>query len=86
MLDVREETEFTGELGHIENSILIPLNKLSEKYEELDKSKSIICICRAGVRSTTAAAILIGFGFENVYNLKDGMLDWNDKGCPVQHL
>ena len=83
LLDVREEKEFTGELGHIENSVLIPLNKLSEKYDELDKSKPIICICRAGVRSTTAAAILNGFGFENVYNLKDGMLEWNDKGFPV---
>jgi len=47
------------------------------------KDKAIICICRAGVRSTTAAAILTGLGFEHVSNLKDGMLDWFDKGFTV---
>lgn len=84
LLDVREEDEYTGELGHIEGSILIPLSELSAKAEDLDKTKMVICICRAGVRSTTAAAILTGLGFENVSNLKDGMLEWSDKGHAVQ--
>jgi rhodanese-related sulfurtransferase len=41
-------------------------------------------ICRAGVRSTTAAAILAGLGFEHVFNLKGGMLDWDDARLPVE--
>jgi rhodanese-related sulfurtransferase len=44
----------------------------------------VILICRAGVRSTTAAAILTGLGFEHVSNLKGGMLDWNDQHLPVE--
>jgi len=43
-----------------------------------------IVVCRSGVRSTTAAAILEGMGFEQVYNLKGGMVDWNDKRLPVE--
>jgi rhodanese-related sulfurtransferase len=36
------------------------------------------------VRSTTAAAILSGLGFEHVFNLKDGMVGWTDLGYPVE--
>ena len=48
------------------------------------KDKHVIAVCRAGVRSTTAAAILTGLGFEQVSNLKGGMLDWNTQKLPVE--
>jgi glyoxylase-like metal-dependent hydrolase (beta-lactamase superfamily II)/rhodanese-related sulfurtransferase len=85
LLDVREVDEFNGELGHIAGSILVPLKELSDRAGELDRDSEILCICRAGVRSTTAAAILKGLGFEHVSNMKDGMLEWNDRGYPVEH-
>jgi glyoxylase-like metal-dependent hydrolase (beta-lactamase superfamily II)/rhodanese-related sulfurtransferase len=86
LLDVREAEEFSGELGHIHGSVLIPLRHLPERAKELDRfrDREIIAICRAGVRSTTAAAILVGLGFEHVCNLKGGMLDWNDAKLPIE--
>jgi glyoxylase-like metal-dependent hydrolase (beta-lactamase superfamily II)/rhodanese-related sulfurtransferase len=86
LLDVRELEEFSGELGHIPGSKLIPLKELPARAKELEehKQKNVIVICRAGVRSTTAAAILTGLGFEHVSNLKGGMLDWNDQRLPVE--
>jgi len=86
LLDVREPEEYTGELGHIPESLLIPLKDLPARAAELEKykEKHIIAICRAGVRSTTAAALLTGLGFEQVSNLKGGMLDWNDQNLPVE--
>jgi len=86
LLDVREPEEFNGELGHIPGSILIPLKELPARAQEIEehKQKDIIVICRAGVRSTTAAAILTGLGFEHVSNLKGGMLDWSDQQLPVE--
>jgi len=85
LLDVREPEEYGGELGHIPGCRLIPLKELPTRVAELEKYKErqIIAICRAGVRSTTAAAILTGLGFEQVSNLKGGMLDWNDQNLPV---
>lgn len=41
-------------------------------------------ICRVGGRSTTAAAILTGLGYERVYNLKGGILDWVAPKSPVE--
>jgi glyoxylase-like metal-dependent hydrolase (beta-lactamase superfamily II)/rhodanese-related sulfurtransferase len=86
LLDVREPEEFSGEFGHIPGSKLIPLKELPARVKEIEehKQKDVIVICRAGVRSTTAAAILTGLGFEHVSNLKGGMLDWNDQRLPVE--
>ena len=86
ILDVREPEEYTGELGHISGSLLIPLKDLTARAEELEKYKNshIIVVCRAGVRSTTASAILTGLGFEHVSNLKGGMLDWNNNKLAVE--
>jgi sulfur dioxygenase len=86
LLDVREPDEFRGELGHIPGSILVPLKELAARAGELQpfKDKDVVVICRAGVRSATAAGILTGLGFEHVSNLKGGMLDWNEAQLPVE--
>lgn len=86
LLDVREPEEWSGELGHVPGSKLVPLKELPTRVAELDEWKHghVIAICRAGVRSTTAAAILTGLGFEHVSNLKGGMVDWNDQGLAVE--
>ena len=86
LLDVREPEEYTGELGHIPGSQLIPLKELSQRVSELNayRDMPIIVVCRAGVRSTTAAAMLTGMGFSQVSNLKGGMLDWNDEKFAVE--
>jgi len=86
LLDVREPDEYRGELGHIPGSVLIPLRQLATRISELNchKNKQIVAICRAGVRSTTAAAMLTGLGFEHVSNLEGGMLDWNEQKLPVE--
>lgn len=87
VLDVREEEEYRGELGHIRGATRIALRELPIRASELErfKDRDIIVVCRVGVRSTTAAAILTGLGFDRVCNLKGGMLDWNDAGLPIEH-
>jgi glyoxylase-like metal-dependent hydrolase (beta-lactamase superfamily II)/rhodanese-related sulfurtransferase len=86
VIDVREESEFHGELGHINGSRLITLADIPASLDVLEelKDKEIILVCRSGVRSTTAAAILRGLGFSDVNNLRDGMLQWNKLGYSVE--
>jgi sulfur dioxygenase len=86
LIDVRDEDEYRGELGHIAGARLLPLKELPERIGELGdaKGRDIVAICRVGVRSSTAAAILTGLGFEHVSNLKGGMLEWNDAHLPVE--
>jgi len=87
ILDVREEDEWRGELGHIHGSRVIPLRVLPQRVGELEdvKHRDLVTVCRAGIRSSTGAAILTGLGFDHVSNLKGGMLEWNDAGLPVEH-
>jgi len=86
LLDMREPDEYSDELGHIPGSVLIPLKEVPTRAEEVEQHKDtqVIVVCRAGVRSTTAAAILTGLGFRHVSNLKGGMLDWNEQQLPVE--
>ena len=86
LIDVRQADEYSGELGHVPGSCLIPLRDLAKRAEEIaeHKTKQVVCVCRSGVRSTTAAALLTGLGFEHVWNMKGGMLDWSGEGLPVE--
>ena len=83
ILDVRTKGEY--ESGHIENSLLIPVQELSENLDKLEKyrSEKILIYCASGNRSTVAANILIDAGFENIYNMRNGIGEWIRRGLPV---
>ena len=85
VVDVRQKDEYVGELGHIPGSRLLPLPELPARTDELSsqKTRPLVCVCRSGARSTSAAAILLGLGFEQVWNLRGGMLAWNEEKLPV---
>lgn len=82
LLDVRTPEEFTGELGHIEGAMLMPVTDVAARASELEpvKDKTIVTVCRSGVRSTSAAAVLAGLGFPNTANLRGGMVAWREAG------
>ncbi len=68
IIDVRTEEEYA--LGHLDNSINIPVDYLTEdRLENINKDEYIFLYCRSGVRSVTAANILIELGYVNVYDL-----------------
>ena len=81
IVDVRNPDEYHGELGHIKGSVNIPLMELAERSSELEayRNQRLVLVCRSGVRSTTAAALLNGLGFRQVYDLKGGMVRWQKR-------
>lgn len=70
ILDVTEEMERM--VFAIKDSYHIPLGKLRQRIDELDKSKLIIPYCAIGVRSYNAARILMQNGFKRVAILSGG--------------
>ena len=78
LLDVRTATEFDGPLSHIAGAVLLPIQELEQRVDELNehKEKKIIVICRSGNRSQTGTRILISHGF-NAVNMLGGMEAWN---------
>lgn len=73
MIDVREADEVAA--GKIPGAEHIPLGLVEFKYQDLDKTKEYVIICRSGGRSGKACQFLEGQGFD-VTNMSGGMLDW----------
>ncbi len=84
LIDVREDHEFVGELGHIEGAELVPLATVEERSTDWDRTAPLVIVCRSGKRSTTATRSLGQRGFLHVENMAGGMIAWNDARLPVQ--
>ena len=83
LIDVRQPEEFTGELEHIENAELIVLNTLPTSLNKIPRDQTVVFICKSGGRSAQAAAFAKQNGFDNTYNLKGGMMLWNQLQLPT---
>jgi rhodanese-related sulfurtransferase len=75
ILDVRTKEEY--KTGRLRNSILIPLSELESRLGELNKNAPILVYCRSGNRSVTASKILLNNGFNRIYNLRGGIIEWD---------
>jgi adenylyltransferase/sulfurtransferase len=74
LIDVREPHE--AEIAEIGGQ-LIPMGQIMEHIAEIAKDKPVIIHCRSGARSGSVVnALEKQFGFENLYNLKGGILAW----------
>jgi rhodanese-related sulfurtransferase len=84
LLDVRTPAEYLGESGHLTNAILIPVQELAQRVDELVsyKNREIIVYCRTGNRSGRAAEFLCTRGF-SAMNMRGGIVDWNKQSLPV---
>ena len=82
IVDVREPEEWVD--GHIPGATHIPLGELVARASALDPDQPVIAVCRSGVRSLTAAEILIGVGFADAKSMTGGMIDWAEAGHPVE--
>lgn len=74
LLDVRENWEFGT--CHIDGSILMPMNTIPGRIDDLDEDATIVCICHHGARSMQVAAFLERNGFGKVINLTGGVHAW----------
>lgn len=86
LLDVRENQELMGELGHIPNIVHIPLGELPVRLGELTghKESPVVTICKMGGRAERAGEFLEHAGFKNVILLEGGMMSWKESGLPVE--
>ena len=84
VLDVRTKAEVAQ--GVIPETQIIDIYDpaFSEKIKSLPREKEIYVYCTSGVRSMMAAKILQSNGFERVYNLKGGILDWQKNRFPIE--
>ena len=80
VLDVRTPEEYDE--GFIANAINLNIYDSQffiDEINKLNKKDFIHVYCRSGSRSFQACEIMKQFGFENVYNLEGGIIEWQGK-------
>jgi len=79
VLDVRTQQE--NSQVRIPKSVLIDIYNPNflQKVEELNKTKTYLVYCRSGSRSYAACKQMKHLGFENIYNLKSGIISWGGR-------
>ena len=80
VLDVRTQKEF--EKGHIPGAVNIDVNAADfpEKIARLEKNKTYLVHCAAGVRSAKACEKMSHLDFPKLYNLEGGFKAWETAG------
>jgi len=79
LLDVREpwETALARiEPGHA-RALHVPMMQIPQRLAEVDRSRSVVCICHHGARSAQVVAFLLQQGYPSVYNLTGGIDAWS---------
>jgi len=82
-LDLREVADFSS--GHIVDALNIPASKLAARMAELEKhrDKPIVLVCKMGQTTGNAGKQLRAEGFEKVYRMSGGMMEWSNLQLPA---
>lgn len=80
-IDMRNHYE--SEIGHFKGAELPDVDSFREslplikkKYENFKKNKNILMYCTGGIRCEKASAYLIDNGYENVFQLNGGIIEY----------
>jgi len=84
IVDVRSGAEWRR--SHIPGSVSVPIHVLKDRLValQLDAQQPITTICLSAHRSIPAVRLLRARGFENVVQLKGGMLAWWNQHYPTE--
>jgi len=75
---------FVGDIA--ETDLSIPYDQIDQNLSQLpaDKNAKIVLYCRSGRMSQIAAEKLASLGYTNIWNLKDGMVGWEQAGFDIK--
>jgi rhodanese-related sulfurtransferase len=81
-IDVRELDE--NETARIPDTKLIPMSEMQNRWNEISKDEDIVIYCRTGNRSGILISQLILQGYNNLFNLAGGIIEWHQNSFPVE--
>jgi rhodanese-related sulfurtransferase len=80
ILDVRTPLEHARH--RLAGSLLVPIQQLAQRLDDLDADADWLVYCEHGIRSRAACAFLSERGFQRVHNLLGGIAQWLQLGLP----
>ena len=86
MLLINVSDEEFYNLGHIEGSLEIPWDTLSDNLDAVDPARKVVIYCRRGVRSEKAYDTLTAAGYLEVWIMSGGIEAWSAAGYPTEAI
>jgi rhodanese-related sulfurtransferase len=80
VLDVRNPDEYQS--AHVPGAVLIPMDQLAARQDEIPEGDPLYVICAVGARSLTATRALVGAGYRAV-SVAGGTNGWIERGGQV---
>ena len=56
----------------------------AQELAQLDRSATYLMYCRSGNRSAAARGLMVQLGFEDVVDVRGGIIEWGDAGLPIE--
>ncbi|MEE9492327.1 MAG: rhodanese-like domain-containing protein [Gammaproteobacteria bacterium] len=81
LIDIRSKAEMAQ--GVIPGAELVPMHLVPLKAEEWRDDDTVVLYCRSGARSAQVCSFLQQQGFNNVVNMRGGIIDWVRQGMSI---
>tara|TARA_R110002050_G_scaffold300722_2_gene471926 strand:+ start:69521 stop:69985 length:465 start_codon:yes stop_codon:yes gene_type:complete len=83
IVDVRENNEVSQLAFDVPNIMHIPYSEFESRFTEIPKDTEVVMVCSEGDRSLKTTYLLMNNGYENVFNMSNGLTKWAQKGFPT---
>lgn len=86
ILDVRTPEEYNS--GHLDQAKNLDIydKSFQDQLSKMDKKQPVYVYCKGGGRSANAVKKMQELGFNNVYELKGGIMAWEQSGLPLKNV
>jgi len=81
VLDVRQPDEYAE--AHVPGAVLIPLDELASRQDEIPDGRPLLVICATGLRSARAVEALRAAGYDAA-NVVGGTQAWIEADFPIE--
>ena len=81
VIDIRQPAELNS--GIIPGAEALPMHIIPLRISEFKRDEKLIMVCRSGARSAQACMFMQQHGYDNVFNLRGGMIAWAGSGLEI---
>lgn len=81
VIDIRQPAELNS--GTIPGAEALPMHIIPLRISEFKRDEKLVMVCRSGARSAQACMFMQQQGYDNVFNLRGGMIAWAGSGLEI---